>query len=247
MDSSPSKAESTPFLKLGMPTWMTQRLNKLHVSTDLDKYGSSPPTSDTDFFWDAAKKKDSFMVTPSLTESRGRSSDVLAKDNLQLSSSKAQHMVSISEEPPKLITSMSAPVMKVLTVEEKPNHSQSCTSSTSAESTPNVTPCSSPLIFRKIKQSGLQANPELSFDQNWNSKGLSCTFNTHGKNTTSYSSNLSPVKEARDRSTIPKKDNSHSENPICDMHIHKISASSLNKKEIAFSNSDINIISPTSW
>ncbi|XP_013789453.1 uncharacterized protein LOC106473317 [Limulus polyphemus] len=244
MNSTPSKAEPISFRKLGMPAWMTQRLDKLHVSTDLEKYGSSPPTSDTDFFWDVEKKKESFIVTPSLTESRGHSTDLLAKDNLQLSSSKVQHMVNISKEPPKLVPSMSAPVLKVPTVEEKLNHSQS---STSAESTPNVTPCSSPLIFRKVKESGLQANPELSSDQNWNPKWLSCTFNSHGKNTASYSSNLSPVKEALDGSILPKKDTSQVENPVCDMHIHKIPASSLKKKKISFSNSDINIVSPSSW
>ncbi|XP_013775173.1 uncharacterized protein LOC106460035 [Limulus polyphemus] len=245
MDPLPSKAKPVSTRKFGIPAWMTRELNKLNVCKDLDKYGSSPPTSDTDFFWDMEKMGESTIVTSSIAGHQDISTDNSSKDTLQVSFSMIKP--TMFKEPPKLDLSVSGPVLKAPSVDDKLYHSHSCSSSASAESTPNATPCSSPSISRKVKESALQANPALACDQSWNSRWLSSTVTSHGKNTTVYNAPLSPVKEAPDGPLLPKADTPRVENLESDSRVRKTSAPSITRKKYLFSNSDINIVSPTSW
>ncbi|XP_076372220.1 uncharacterized protein LOC143257434 [Tachypleus tridentatus] len=247
MDPLPSNNKPVSTRKFGIPAWMTRELNKLRVCTDFDKYGTPPSSSDTDFFWDMERMGESRAVSSSIGGRQDISKDLPSKDTQQVPFSRIKPSISIFKEPPKQDLSISGPVLKAPFIEDKPNQSQSCSSSASAESTPNATPCSSPSISRKVKDSALQANPAFACDQSRNSTWLSPTITPHAKSTSIYNAPLSPVKEAPDGPQFLKVDDPRMENLKNDGRVRKTSDPLTTRKKFQFSNSDINIVSPTSW
>ncbi|XP_076368928.1 uncharacterized protein LOC143256091 [Tachypleus tridentatus] len=112
----------------------------------------------------------------------------------------------------------------------------------SRECSPNVSPSCSPKVLRKTQENNL---PEGTADSNrlgWATSG----FFTYGRNTASFNAPLSSIKEVPDVPSSSTETKFYLGNKD-ETRTRKISAPATSHRKCAFSNFDMNALSPTSW
>ncbi|XP_013794490.1 uncharacterized protein LOC106478490 [Limulus polyphemus] len=112
----------------------------------------------------------------------------------------------------------------------------------SRECSPNVSPSCSPKVMRKtLEDNSLQVTAD-SNHLGWATSG----FFTHGRNTANFNAPLSSIKEAPDVPS-PMTENKPYLGNKGETRMRKISAPAMSHRKCAFSNFDMNALSPTSW